>query len=92
METQNTNLDKENKFVCYQEQQLEDHTKNTSKKRSQSSIAKESLDFLRIKQAVEEADEIDNTEKIQMLKKLIEEGNYEVDLDELSEKITKHLL
>ena len=63
-----------------------------SKKKASSQLTKDSLEFLRIKEAVLESDDIDNTEKIARLKKLIAEGNYEIDLDALSEKITQELI
>ena len=89
METQNTT---DNKVSEAAKAQPESSTKPSSKKVSKSQLTKDSLEFLRIKEAVLESEDIDNSEKIARLKKLIAEGNYEVDLDALSEKITQELI
>ena len=88
METQNTTDQQGNLNRSGQNES----TPASSKKSKKSQLTKDSLEFLRIKEAVLEAEETDNTEKIKRLKKLIAEGNYEVDLDELSEKITRELI
>lgn len=88
MDTQNT-IDQE---ITASNNSQTEPTPKPSKKNGSSQLTKDSLEFLRIKEAVLESDEIDNTEKIARLKKLIAEGNYDVDLDALSEKITQELI
>lgn len=67
-------------------------SKKKKKSKTKNQLTKDSLEFMRIKEMVLNTDEPDNTEKILKLKKLIAEGQYQVDLDELSEKITRELL
>lgn len=89
METRNENQE----FLKNYKSSARTHSEiSKSKKSSKSQIAKDSLEYLRIKELALKAEDKDNTEKILLLKKLIAEGHYEVDLDELSEKITQELL
>lgn len=68
---------------------LEDQEEKASAKGKE---IKDSLEFLRIKEAALNAPSPDNKKKIERLKKLISSGEYSVDIDQLSEKITKELI
>lgn len=63
--------------------EIESNTKNDAK----VSINNVVKDFARIKNAVDAAPEIDNSEKIAALKKQIQNGTYQVDYDALADKI-----
>lgn len=67
----------------YRAQEIKDTTKNDAKVDINDAVR----DFSMIKKAVDAAPEIDNSDKIAMLKKQIQAGTYQVDYDALADKM-----
>lgn len=63
--------------------ELDNHTGAHAKVEIPSAVR----DFAKIKKAVDMAPEVDNTDKIAMLKQQINAGTYKVDYDALADKI-----
>ena len=60
---------------------------NTTKAHAKVDIPNAVRDYAIIKKAVDQAPDVDNTEKIARLKQQIQSGSYSVDFDKLADKI-----
>jgi negative regulator of flagellin synthesis FlgM len=60
---------------------------STSRGHAKVEIPNAVKDYAKIKKAVDQAPEVDNTAKIADLKKQIQQGSYSVDYDKLADKI-----